>query len=489
MVKNEAFENFFEEYKEQYPKLREGVYVHQWPDESQVIGNMSGEQVRYVFENHSMTKINDDGILMLQKCDGTKTLQEIISELVAVYGNEEQIRMAVTTFLYRAKEHYGNIDFISKKSEKYELEITGSKEYYTPMHFSMEITTRCNLLCKHCYRSATSEIKEEELTYEEIIAILTDLYDSGARFVELTGGELFMHPDIKKILKFVGERFYFIGLLTNGVLVDDDMISYLDQYKEKLIWSISLDSYREEYHNEFRGSKIAYKKTVHAIKTLIKHSHNVRTSMTVTQDNIDDVEKSIEFARNELKCTWFGYNYIMPYGRGTELKWTMDSRDLEKRMNQITKYSEQYPQFLNVFGKDAMQKIIDSEPNCGSGWRTICISSSGVVRPCVIMDEDYITIGNLKQEKIYDIMKKTVVQKLHDLKWPLADECGECPNKEFCMFCPYRAFITNNERMSQGLGLCKWAKKNGIEEFINFNPDNAGKIDHCLFKNKCSIGE
>ena len=488
-MEKDNLECFFAEYKNKYPKLKKGVYVHQWPDKSQVVGNMSGEQVRYVFENHSMTSINDDGVSMLQKCDGTKTLQQVIDDLVAVYGNEEQVRKAVATFLYRAREHYGNIEFYPEQSEKVELEITGTKEYYTPMHFSMEITTRCNLLCKHCYRSATNEIKEQELTYDEIIAILSDMYDSGARFVELTGGELFMHPDIKKILKYVSERFYFIGILTNGVLIDDNMINYLDQYKEKFIWSISLDSYKEEYHNEFRGSKTAYRKTVHAIKTLIEHGHNVRVSMTVTQDNIDDVEKSIEFARNKLKATWFGYNYIMPYGRGSELKWTMDSKDLEKRMNKITEYSELYPQFLNVFGKDVMQKIIDSERNCGSGWRTVCISSSGVVRPCVIMDEDYIKLGNLKTEKIYDIMKKPIVQKLHDLKWPLVEDCGHCQNKEFCMFCPYRAFITNNERLSQGLDLCKWAKNNGIEEFVDFNPDNVGKIDYCLFKNKCSIGD
>lgn len=152
-----------------------------------------------------------------------------------------------------------------------------------------------------------------------------------------------------------------MGILTNGVLLKEDFIEELDRYRNVLIWSISLDSCKEEFHNNFRGSSIAFKNTTNAIKMLRKHGHLVRVSMSVVEGNFFDIEDTLEFVKNDLDATWFGYNMVMPYGRGKDLVWDMEPEVMMKRSieidNNIILYEKKYPGFLNVYSQELLEKV------------------------------------------------------------------------------------------------------------------------------------
>ena len=180
--------------------------------------------------------MNDDGITVMNLCDGTNTLQDIIEKISKDNNLEiDKILNGIVKFMIIGFTEYKFLYFVDNAlTESKPVKITGSKEFYMPLHFTFEITTRCNLTCKHCYRSAGIEIQEEELSYDEIISIMDQMYDAGARFIELTGGEIFLHPRIKDIINYACEKFIFVGLLTNGVLVTKEVVEYFNKYKEKL---------------------------------------------------------------------------------------------------------------------------------------------------------------------------------------------------------------------------------------------------------------
>lgn len=488
MIDINSKNEFYEKYKMMYPVINSKVYIHQSKEDNKIIGYMNQGELKYAFESCNLNEINDDAVYMVKVCDGTVNLEQIIDFIakdrkIAI----KDARNAVCSFL----NHAVDMSYVKMEKQKHpykQVEITGSKEAYFPIHFVLELTTRCNLKCKHCYRSADNNIKETELSYEEVVRVIDEMYDAGARFIELTGGEIMMHPRCKDIIKYVCEKFYFVGILTNGVLLKEDFIEELDSYRNVLIWSISLDSCKEEFHNSFRGSSIAFKSTTNAIKMLRKHGHLVRVSMSVVEDNFFDIEDTLEFVKNDLDATWFGYNMVMPYGRGKELAWDMEPEVMMKRSleidNNIALYEKKYPGFLNVYSQELLEKVSQKEGNCGAGWRTIVISSAGNVRPCVMGDEKYMIMGNILRDGIKGIVASGKTTLMRKLKWPEKENCGSCRNAGFCNKCPLRAYISNEERMQQNLELCQWAKDNKIDKYINLNPVEEQSCG-CLF-NACS---
>lgn len=475
---------FYIKYHDKYIVMSPSVYVHQTPSESRIAGIMNKEQLKHTFESCALLEVNDDAVYILQLCDGTKTLQDVIAIVIKEKNiTSDKAVNGICAFLNNAL----SMNYIKMLNDECftPLVVTGSKEFYYPIHFVLELTSRCNLKCKHCYRSADIDFKEIELTYDEVIGVIDEMYNSGARFIELTGGELLMHPYCEEIIKYVCQKFFFVGILTNGVLLTEKLIEELDEYKNILIWSISLDSCKEEFHNDFRGSSIAFKNTVNAIKNLRKHGHLVRVSMSVVEGNFFDVEDTLEFAKNELDATWFGYNMVMPYGRGKDLDWSLDAKTTMARAKELDQhqmdYQTIYPGFLNVYTKEQMDEISKHDGNCGAGWKTVVVSSKGNVRPCVMGDEKYIVLGNILKDGIKGIVEDGKTLLFKNLKWPIKEECGTCQNSGFCNKCPLRAFVSNEERARQGIELCAWAQKNDIAEFINLEGDEQANASGCMY--------
>ena len=307
-----------DEIKNKVPVIKKGTYIHMMPDNSYIHSKSNLQKTRYIFENHTMITINDDAIKLLELCDGTRTIEEILNVItsrVEKYQEEKSIE-SILKFIYYSVEVFRNMELKENKlKEPRKLEKTGSKQHMIPQHFVLELTTRCNLRCKHCYRYSSPDIKEEEMSYEKVMSVLEEMYKLGGRFIEITGGEPFLHSRIKDILTYVGEKYNFVGLLTNGTLVKDEMIDHLEKYKDKLIWNISLDSCNEEFHDNFRGMKGAFRKTSNLIKKLSERGFTVRTAVSISEGNIKDFEDTVEYIRNELKSTFLGYSYVMPLGR------------------------------------------------------------------------------------------------------------------------------------------------------------------------------
>lgn len=85
-----------------------------------------------------------------------------------------------------------------------------------PYHVQLIPTNRCNLNCSFC--SCKNRSKSDELSIEQITALLQELYAFGCRAITITGGgEPLLHPRINDIIEMCGALGIKIGLVTNGV--------------------------------------------------------------------------------------------------------------------------------------------------------------------------------------------------------------------------------------------------------------------------------
>jgi MoaA/NifB/PqqE/SkfB family radical SAM enzyme len=99
---------------------------------------------------------------------------------------------------------------------------------FAPNSITVELTFRCNLSCQMCpldiprvmYNRSNHEYvaarKKEEMTTEEVLALVDDIADMGVKQITLTGGESFLRTDIFEILTRVKARGLKCCVNTNG---------------------------------------------------------------------------------------------------------------------------------------------------------------------------------------------------------------------------------------------------------------------------------
>ena len=78
----------------------------------------------------------------------------------------------------------------------------------------LQITTKCNMTCDHCYCSCTMRGKHaDKQTWEQMIYFASQ-QDSGS--ITIGGGEPTLHPDFFPILKECLDEFDYVWMATNG---------------------------------------------------------------------------------------------------------------------------------------------------------------------------------------------------------------------------------------------------------------------------------
>lgn len=133
----------------------------------------------------------------------------------------------------------------------------------TKERLGIEVTTRCNIDCSHCFaRAGISE--PSSLSLELVKEIIAEGYDVGYRHLHITGGEPLLWKGLFEALDYAFEsRYQTVFLNTNGTLLAEDISGRLATY-DGLSVSVSLEG-TEALHNYLRG-KGSYARTVQGIQ-------------------------------------------------------------------------------------------------------------------------------------------------------------------------------------------------------------------------------
>jgi len=127
----------------------------------------------------------------------------------------------------------------------------------------IEVTTRCNISCSHCFARAGNS-GPSSLPLELVKEIIAEGYNVGYRHLHITGGEPLLWSNLFEALDYAFDSGYeSVFLNTNGTLLIEDISQRLAAY-EGLSISVSLEG-SEAIHDHLRG-KGTYTRTVHGIE-------------------------------------------------------------------------------------------------------------------------------------------------------------------------------------------------------------------------------
>ena len=174
------------------------------------------------------------------------------------------------------------------------------------MNFSslyFEVTHFCNQNCKHCYLDGGTHHKRAELNTEQIKDLLNRFKAQGGKFVTITGGEPFTRTDIFTILDYIENLDLSLYLATNCILLNEEKIYKLSQYKNLKLVHTSLLGSNEKEH-QYISNHNSFTHILECLNLFYKYNINVNLQVTLAKDYICKmVEMADMFSKYQIKFT------------------------------------------------------------------------------------------------------------------------------------------------------------------------------------------
>lgn len=191
---------------------------------------------------------------------------------------------------------------------------------------------RCNLLCKHCYAISGDVDFPGELSTEQVFGVMDDLRAFRVPVLILSGGEPLLRPDIFEISRRAKDLGFYVGLSSNGTLIDEANIGRIRDIGYDYV-GISLDGLGET-HDRFRGRDGAFQESLAAVRLCRERGIKVGLRFTMTLDNARQLPALLDLAEAE-GVDKFYLSHLVYAGRGNknrgdDARWqvTRDAMDL-----------------------------------------------------------------------------------------------------------------------------------------------------------------
>ena len=309
-----------------------------------------------------------------------------------------------------------------------------SRNANIPLHGKLELTPICNLECKMCYVHLNNcNYDEKRLIPAEIwIKIIDEAREMGMMDVTLTGGECFTHPGFDRIYLHLYNHGILKGVLSNGVLIDEQRTAFLKRYPPKFI-QITLYGCSEEAYEAVTGHRV-YQRVKRNIERLRDAGLRVMISMTPNAYSIDDPYEMTRITEGFNLPSEINFAMLSPR-KDTGRERTEASEEMmmdlyrarkEYREIQITPPDLcDLPKPNQGCGENVAEGVL-----CGAGISGFTILHNGRMSACVGLGDT----ASVKMDNGFRAAWKELNEMMKH--YPRPAECDQCAYRKVCLTCP-----------------------------------------------------
>lgn len=393
---------------------------------------------------HSVDEVAYDIISMYK----THTLNQITDYILKKYGDNEDVtadEVAECLSDIAELEKNGKL-YTEDEYENLAIDFKNNSNVVKAM--CLHVAHTCNLNCSYCFASQGKYKGDRALMSFEVGRQAFDflIANSGTRKnleVDFFGGEPLMNWDVVKQLvayarsieKEHNKNFRFT-LTTNGVLLDDEIIDFLNKEMSNVV--LSLDG-RRDVHDHFRkyyNGKGSYDDVLPKFRRLVekRKGKDYYVRGTYTHNNTDFTEDILHMA--DLGFTELSMEPVVcapgdPYA--------LTENDLPKLFEQYEKLAVEmirrkkagngfvfYHYMIDLTNGPCIYKRITG---CGSGTEYMAVTPWGELFPChqFVGDPKY-SLGN-----VWDgVTNKSAQDEFRSCNAYARPECKDCWAKLYC---------------------------------------------------------
>lgn len=272
-----------------------------------------------------------------------------------------------------------------------------------------EITTSCNLSCKHCL---INHKPKKEFSTKECFLIIDLLKKLGCKQINFTGGEALVKKDFIKILKYSYEKGIINNLFTNGTKIDSKNIKILKEYVNYI--GVSLEGTEEA--NDFIRGKGSYNNVIRTLKLLSKKKSHFGIYITLNKYNIISLKETLKKI-SRYRPQNISLNEIVLRGRARKNKRSLYSKIKRKEILNTLK---------EIFPKEKFR----IERGCNINPKNIFLTSEGKFYFCT-------EIRQCKKTKSLGDFLPPNFHKFTEFSKNFSKK--ELPKK-----CPYLSYVSEN---------------------------------------------
>ncbi|KAF0103820.1 MAG: Elongator protein 3/MiaB/NifB [bacterium] len=177
------------------------------------------------------------------------------------------------------------------------------------------LVRRCNLTCKHCYSISADKDFPGELATQDVFRVMDDLQAARVPVLILSGGEPLLRPDIFDIGRRAKAMGFYVGLSSNGTLVNADNVEAIAATGFDYV-GISLDGIKET-HDRFRRKQGAFDAALHGVRLCRDAGAKVGIRFTLAQENAGDFPALLDLMESE-SIDKFYLSHLNYAGRGNK---------------------------------------------------------------------------------------------------------------------------------------------------------------------------
>ncbi len=245
------------------------------------------ESYVYVIDKDELFEINDEAFEFLSACDGITPPDHLTHD-------EDFVAYCLSE---------GILELLPKPSSR---PVRTARSTLPSLRFlELQVTSRCNLACLHCYQDAPAPV---DLPLEAAINAARQFEEIAGLKILISGGEPMLYPWIFELLDRTAELSVRRVLITNGTLIHDENAKRLNVEEAQ----ISLDGW-ERGHEIVRGAG-SFGKTMRGLESARAAGIAVSIATMIHRANLDEFDRMAAFVK-EIDAVSWGIDLPCPAGR------------------------------------------------------------------------------------------------------------------------------------------------------------------------------
>ncbi len=309
-----------------------------------------------------------------------------------------------------------------------------------PNFVQLEPTSRCNLSCQFCSRDSLDNYGDMKLSqFKQIID-----ENPGIRRMSLNGdGEPLLNKNIGKMISYAAEQGIDLRMVTNGLLLEEELIQTINEHLSILV--VSLDSASPKTYEELRGVD-GFKQVTGKIKKMTQRkkqtdgklkfiSLNCVCSRLNTEELPEIIRLAGELGVDNLNLKLMNTNY----SKGD----TEVDPEIKRRLDELVPDYEKLESAINksleLIEQSSVKVEFDIDVDSGFSFqdcvrRKWCfINQAGWVTPCCLRcNPEVINFGNVLKEDLETIWNSDQFREFRRklMEGPPPEVCEDCPRLE-----------------------------------------------------------
>lgn len=309
------------------------------------------------------------------------------------------------------------------------------KSRRVPSTAQLELTSQCHLACPHC-KSVVHD-KHEELSTEQWVGLFGQLRQLGTTALTLTGGEIFLRPDLMDLCDAADGMGFKLTLFSTATLLNAQRVARLKRLKNLRRFAVSFYALRPHAHQAVTQAD-TFKKSLSNLLWLRREGLPAEAQTILLNPTWRDImvlksfftERDIPFRQSLV---------VYPRDDGN-----LATRDMAAPTSVIAHLSRSLKpwqeQAFDCGGADP------DGPICSVGRTVVAITARGEYLPCPSFRHSF---GDIYEGDLPTLWKNgTEMQRILALR-KNQTLCHTCNESSSCFHCPGLALAEAGNNLDQ----------------------------------------